>query len=145
MKTPREILLSRHQSAEPKLDAMRAKALKGLNHKETKDRGCDLVSWFLRCPETVWRELIFPARRIWTGFAVAWVTIVMVNIAASDHSSPAVQAKGKAASENAFAAWREQQKILAELNGVSEPMDADRPKPFAPKPHSEREKLQGFA
>jgi hypothetical protein len=148
MKTPRELLLSQHRSIEPKLDEIRTKAL-SRNEYGAEQQLCPTnegraallrspIPLFLRCLETIWRELIFPARRIWAGFAVVWLAILVINIAMSDRTAtPAMQAKGKAAPANAFAAWREQQRILAELNGVSDPADGEKPKPFGPRPHSE--------
>ena len=136
MKTPREILLGRHQAATPKLDVIRREIVGELNNKTTKERsrGPNLVSWFLGCPNTVWRELILPSRRIWAGLAAVWLVLAIVNISQRDHS-PA----GRITSAAPTMSFQEQQRWMNELFADrSLPLDGDRPKTFLPQPSSER-------
>ena len=62
MKTPRNILLARHQAAEPKLDAVRAQALAALaphpSHPPSFTRRW-LSAWqeFFRIPRVAWAGL----------------------------------------------------------------------------------------
>ena len=79
MKTARELLLNRHRSIEPKLDALRAKTIselrggaKDLQVAPTK------ISLQLR----IWQELILPARRLWLGLAAAWCLIAFLHASA---------------------------------------------------------------
>jgi len=138
MKTPREILLNRHQSAAPKLDAVRRTVLAGLNHKDTKARSWtdNFVSLCLGGSNMLWRELIFPCRRTWTALAAVWVLIFIFNVSQRDKSELAAR-KLPPPSPEAIMAWRQQEKLLAELIGPSTPGDAERRKIFLPKPRTE--------
>lgn len=140
MKTPRELLLKKHQGANAGLDSLRRQIL------ETECRGKALNSRLETCgirslPRValkLWSELIQPARRVWAGFALAWLMILAVNVADSDHSQPA-QAKAKPVSAGTLLAFKERQKILAELMGTTEPVAADKRKPVLPRPRSQRQ------
>jgi hypothetical protein len=138
MKTPRDILLERHQSAAPKLDAIRREVVIGLNHQDTKAQrqAINLVSWCLGGSHKLWLELIWPCRRIWTGLAAVWVLIFIINFSQRD-SSQIVMAKS-APPATMTMTFRDQQKLLNELFAErSLPMDAERPKFFSPKPRTE--------
>src|SRR5208282_3767715 len=78
MKTPREILLERHLTAAPKLDAIRQSAVAAVcDRRISTDRAHErrsqtAVTMIL---ETFWRELIWPSRRIWAGLAATWILV----------------------------------------------------------------------
>ncbi|HVU07677.1 MAG TPA: hypothetical protein VHG89_03945 [Verrucomicrobiae bacterium] len=122
MKTPREILLERHQAAAPKLDAIRHEIV---NSKFR--RGNFAV--------TIWNELIFPSRRIWAGLAAIWVVIFIFNFSQRDQSE--LMAK-KFPSPEMISSFQQQEKLLAELIGPNEPRVAEPPKTILPQPRSER-------
>jgi hypothetical protein len=133
MKTPREILLSRHQSADAKLDRMwRATLRRGLR---------DVTEATERVPPNgvvrmLWRELILPCRRIWAGLACVWVVIAVVNLAASDPSTQ-LASDATPRSGDELHALIEQRQMLAQLIGpLSEPAYTQRR--TAPGPRSER-------
>jgi hypothetical protein len=138
MKTPHEILLNRHQSAAPKLDAVRRKVLsaefvrEGRRVAVPKFRVADTAT----LPLLVWRELIFPCHRTWTALAAVWVLIFIFNISQRDKSELAAR-KLPPPSPEAIMAWRQQERLLAELIGPSTPGDAERRKIFLPKPRTE--------
>jgi hypothetical protein len=137
LKTPREILLKRHQATAPKLDAIRREVLVELNHKDTKERSWtdNFVTLCLVGSKQLWLELIWPCRRIWTGLAAVWVFILAANISLREHS-PAIIKSGP--SSEMIMTLKDQQKILAELlTDHSLPHDADRQKIFSPKPRTE--------
>ena len=139
MKTPREILLQRHHAAEPKLDAIRREIVGELNNKETEQPSliASFVSSFLGCSKTVWRDLTWPNRRTWAGFAAAWVVILSLNFYAADHA-PKMARKEAPPSPELIIALREQRLELARLIEPSVAPAADRPKSFRPSPRSER-------
>jgi len=141
MKTPREILLAQHRAAESRLDKIRGELVAELNHKGTKVRSpiSSFVSWCLGGSSAVWRELIFPSRRIWASLAAVWILILAVNFAQRDHS-PVVMAK-TAPTQEMILSFRQQEKLLGELIGQSEPRIAEPPKIFLPAPRSERIKI----
>jgi len=138
MKTPRDILFARHQSAAPKLDAIRRQVVLELNHQDTKaqSRTENLVSWCLGGSKKLWQELIWPCRRIWTGLAAIWILIFIVNFSQRDGSQTMI-AKSSPSPEMMMT-FRDQQKWLDELLADrSLPMDAGQPRIFSPKPRTE--------
>jgi anti-sigma factor RsiW len=85
-----------------------------------------------------WREVIWPWRRVWCGLATVWVIILAGNIS-SHPSSRMVAMKSSRPTQEMVTAFKDQQKILAELLADhSAPRDAERPKLFSPKPRTER-------
>ena len=138
MKTPREILLERHQAAEPKLDAIRLAVVGELNNNETKEQSwaAVLVSSFLGCPQKLWRELIWPARRIWVGMAATWLAMFIVNVSMRDNSQ-AMTTQSSPAPE-LIMTFQQQERLLAELTEPHETRTAEPPKRSVPQPRSER-------
>ena len=131
MKTPRDILLERHQAAKSKLDVIRSEVVAQCREEQ---RVAKPGLMFL--PLLLWRELIFPSRRTWAGIAAAWVLILVVNFSLRDPAQPGSVIKATAP---AMMSFQEQQKLLNELLADrSVPMDTDRPKTFSPRPRSER-------
>jgi hypothetical protein len=140
MKTPREILLKRHEPANEKLDAIREQILVAECGRKTRNPKLEtrnLGTLPLLVGLKLWRELIWPARRIWAGFAAVWLLLVAVNLADADHSATD-QAGLKPLPAGSLATWEQQQQILAELIGQTEPHETDQPKPILPQPRSER-------
>jgi hypothetical protein len=133
MKTPREILLKRHRSVEPRLDRMWAENLS----PELRSEGAPTrANVFLAVGWTLWRELIWPSRRIWAGLACAWVLIAVLNVA-SFEPAPQVASKARPPSGEELRALVEQQRMLAQLIGpLSEPVYNQ--KRTSPGPRSER-------
>ena len=131
MKTPREILLERHRQAEPKLDAVRRKALAALPGAEDAARAH---------PEgmlkKVWLELIWPSRRAWAGMAALWLAVLAANLEMKA-TSPPVPAVRSAAGRELVHAFEEQRRLLAELLPPPSPPPAVPTRPNA-RPRSER-------
>jgi len=139
MKTPRDILLEQHRSATPKLDAIRREVVEGLNIQDAKARSqaTGFVSSLLGCSNKLWLELVWPCRRIWTGLAAAWVLIFVFNFSQRDPSELMAR-KSPPPSPEMILAFRQQERLLAELIGSSETRAAEPPpKPFSPQPRSE--------
>jgi hypothetical protein len=139
MKTPREILLEQHHSAAPKLDAIRREVVAELNNKDAKTQSwadC-LASWCLGCSKQLWLELIFPCRRIWSGLAVTWVLIFIVNLSQRDNVS-SVTGKTVRSGEMIMSLQAQQRWMNELFADRSSPPDADHPRNFAPKPRTEK-------
>ncbi|HKW31176.1 MAG TPA: hypothetical protein VJT54_17765 [Verrucomicrobiae bacterium] len=83
------------------------------------------------------RELIWPCRRIWMGLAAVWVVILAVNFSA--HDTELVAGKSPPPTPEMILTFRQQERLLAELIGPNEPRVAVPPKPFSPRPSSERQ------
>jgi hypothetical protein len=138
MKTPRDVLLERHRTIEPKLDAVRRDILsagfvrKGRRVAVPKSRVADTAI----LPLLVWRELIFPCRRTWAALAAVWIVLFIFNVSQRDKSELAAR-KLPPPSPEAIMAWQQQERLLAELIGPSAPGDAERRKIFLPKPRTE--------
>ena len=140
MKTPREILLNRHRSAGPRLDAVReatlAKAFPGteLNANQPVDIRAPFA---VRIAQVLWRELIFPCRRIWAGLAAVWMVILVMNLPAGEkHTQLAIIPSPP--DKQVLAVLREQREMLAQFIEPMIPSPAEPPKPFVPRPRGER-------
>ena len=143
MKTPREILFQRHQSAAPKLDAIRREAVKvaaDVNRRKQPVRELTFAATLANAIRLSFRELIWPCRRTWTALATVWILIFIFNISQRDKSELAAR-KLPPPSPEAIMAWRQQERLLAELIGPSVPSDAERRKIFLPKPRTENAEL----
>lgn len=138
MKTPREILLARHKAIEPKLDDIRQNIVGELNNKGAKTQSISHtpLSVFLGLPKVVWRELVWPSRRIWAGLAAVWILIVAANFSIRDH--PTVKMAKSPTSGQMVMAFRQQQQLLNELLGPDDPPVAEAKKSYLPRPASER-------
>ncbi len=137
MKTPREILFGRHQDTMPKLDTIRRSVVLELNRKDAKAQSwaAHLTSLGLNCSNKLWLELIWPCRRIWTGYAVVWLLLFISNFSQRDSS----QTVDTNSAPLVMMRLHEQQKLLNELFATrSLPAEAERPKIFLPKPRTEK-------
>ena len=137
MKTPREILLEQHHSAAPKLDAIRREVLaEKVTPARAGGSGALAAVWF-NWPAMLWRELIWPCRRIWTGLAAVWILIFVFNFSQRDPSELLAR-KTPTPTPEMILAFRQQERLLAELIGPNETRSAEpTPKPFLPQPRSE--------
>ena len=132
MKTPREVLLARHQKAEPKLDALREQVLATISEApRTKS------SWVERCVD-FWSNLFRRPRFAWGGLAAAWLVIIALNVASRETvtttAGPVPEARR---TPETLQALREQRRLFAaELVGSAGSHDADAPR-FVPRPRSE--------
>jgi hypothetical protein len=132
MKTPRDILFARHQNAGPKLDSIRHKVVwEGRRVAVPKFRVADTAT----LPMLIWRELIWPSRRIWAGLAAVWVLIFVFNFSQRDPAE--LLARKSPPSPEMILTFRQQERLLAELIGPNETQAAEPPKPFLPQPRSE--------
>jgi hypothetical protein len=138
MKTPREILLAQHRTAGSKLDAIRRSVVANeLQRRVTNQSGSGhgFASLFFGGANTLWRELIFPSRRIWAGLTAVWLVIVTANI--SQHDDSAANAKPMSEQE-VLMTFNARQRLMGELLRESNaPLDAERPKTSSPKPRTE--------
>jgi hypothetical protein len=137
MKTPREILLERHRKMEPKLDALRREVLAD-SLQAHEARGEPRESRWRLSPafvvEKLWRELVWPCRRIWAGLATAWVVILALNLMSGtgDGRQMAAKAESRPGPE-VMAVLREQRQMLAQLLEPSALPASSRPKIPGPR------------
>ena len=129
MKTPREILLTRHQSANSKLDDRRTKALStAFSKAPCTARDAQLESLLpVRAALAVWRELIWPCRRAWVGMAALWVVMWGINLGLSGTQKADLNAPSASATA-LIEALEEQKRVLAELIPPASSQPAEPPR-----------------
>lgn len=140
MKTPREILLTRHQAAEPKLDAVRARVVAALAPHPSQPQPF-AGRWLVAC-----QEFFRIPRGAWAGLAAVWLVILGLNVATHEtvFSPPSTMRVETKRSPETLQALREQKRLFAELVGSLKEMDADVPR-FVPRPRSENQPPFSFA
>jgi len=127
MKTPREILLRQHQSASPKLDAIRTEVVAGIARPPT----AETVSW---------RDMARSLRWHLAAWSAAWVVVMILSIDHS-HSPVAMIPRDKSPSpQKIWASLREHRRLLLEF-GDAEPGET----PAVPGRRSEIEPKQVVA
>ncbi len=107
MKTPREVLLNRHRAIEPKLDEIRRSVC--ASGRRAAPRPSVWAPLFA-LPALLWRELIFPSRRMWAALSAAWMVLIVLNVAQRDKSTLPVGAPAPV-----MLSFQEQQRIMREL------------------------------
>ncbi|MGA2751219.1 MAG: hypothetical protein ABSG59_20820 [Verrucomicrobiota bacterium] len=125
MKTPREVLLGRHRSAEPELDRIR-------EHIVDRIRGSDGADGFAR---KLWREMFWPVRHAWLGLGAAWMVVLALNLATEGDGAPGVNSPGPMAPDSVIALQRQEWLMAqsAEDDGAAPPPA----KPIERRPRSE--------
>ena len=139
MKTPRQLLFERHRAAEPKLDAIRQEAVTSLA-KSLEVSSKTRPSASRSRHSLSWRDLLLSFRWHLAGLSAGWLLICGFNFAAADHSETVAQ---RPPSRETLLAWRENERLLAELLGAiqSQPPDPAEPRnTAAPQPRSERKR-----
>jgi len=79
----------------------------------------------------------WPSPVAWAGLAAIWILILAVDFSVRDKTSVLAE-KFSPPTPEMIAELRQQQRMLAELIGPRDVRDADRSKPIAPRPRSER-------
>ena len=139
MKTPREILLRRHQSANARLDQLRTEVLSTtLSHpiRALRRDGREDKPLAVRALLVVWRELIWPCRRAWAGMAALWLVLWGINRGLSEPPKAARSAR-TASAPALFEALEEQRRLLAELIPPVSSQPTEPPR-RNPRPRSDR-------
>ena len=87
------------------------------------------------------REWLWPCPQAWAALAAAWVLLLAVNFAGDSKTANSAQMAAKISPEEMRYAWREQQRLLAELfppEPVEPPRHRAQPAPpLPPGPRSE--------
>ena len=135
MKTPREILLARHQSANAKLDEIRRATIETSFIQATAEQ--NRLRSFAAIVHQFVRQFRLPKPAVWAPLAAVWILILVLRLSTQD--SPRVNAANVPISAEVIAEVREQKRFYADLIGVAELRAATPPKlPFI-RPRSERQ------
>jgi hypothetical protein len=128
MKSPRDLLLSKHRQMGARLDAVRGEVLQGIEQRDaTPSRGFAM---------SLWHELFWSCRRVWFVVAGAWLLIAVLNLAAA--TNPQGHSLRASIPESAMANAATQRELLrAELLG-SVSRDLPDATPAITRPRSER-------
>jgi hypothetical protein len=137
MKTPREVILERHQAAEARLAALRAEDLAA----EARGEG-RLTVRLAGAAQRFWLEAIWPWRRVWAGVGAGWAVIFVMYFAAADAPETAAAHPSRPSPE-AQAVLQQQEQLLTQLLGVEALPTPAHPK--AAGPRSEAEPASGLA
>jgi hypothetical protein len=132
MKTPREILLARHHSVGPQLDAIRHQVIAGRIEQHDQEG-----SWFSHFAHSC-RECLRMPRLVWAGFAAIWLVIIGLHVA-SREGLPAGEAMASARANRSpemRQALAEQRRFFVELARSQTPADIPT---FVPRPRSQRD------
>jgi hypothetical protein len=121
MKTPREVILGRYQSAEAKLMAIRAEDLAACARaaaepSRQRPPAFDLATAAVK----FWQEALWPWRRTWLGIAAAWVFILAFSLATGETPRTA-STKPPRPDPEALAVLQGQKQLLTQLLGPGAP------------------------
>src|SRR5581483_6401570 len=92
---------------------------------------------FVRAGATLWRELFWPCRHVWSGLAAAWLVVVLVNARPGD-ASPLPTTMATATPAEKIRLFEEQRRVLVELTGPLELPPVESSQRPRPRPHSQR-------
>ena len=134
MKTPREILIKRHQAIEPKLDAIRETAVASLNDRRTAN------SPAVTDRRYNWREFLFSLRWHLAGMSAVWLVVALLSLNAGHSASLAssVPAQKIPSAQIIMASLRENRRQLLELMQPAEARGEQPQKSILPRPRSQR-------
>ena len=118
MKTPRELLLKRHEAALPKLDALRAAALPARSQLSTLNSQ----------PMSVWKRLFGPNPLAWAGLAAVWLVLLAVNRSGSEAATSSASRASQPSEAAVAEIVRENRRQMAELLNLDEPQAAPTPR-----------------
>jgi len=144
MKTPRELILQRHQSAEPKLKAIRGEDLAACTRATAAQPSQQPEPLFSLTFVAMkfWHESIRPWRRIWAGMAAIWLVLLALNLATRETPKMARHQTSPPDPE-LLAALRERERLMRQWFEPIAPPPAATPK--IPGPRSERPETKMLA
>lgn len=137
MKTPRDLLLERHQSAEAKLETIRAEDLARHARASASQPSRQLKPSLslASAARQFWQEALWPWRRVWLGLAFVWLVLLGLNLA-TDEGPKMASRKTLPPDPELLAALREQRRLMLELSEPTAPSPASVPR--IPGPRSEQ-------
>jgi hypothetical protein len=128
MKTPRDILLTRHRPVEPKLDAIRQKVIDQLAVRRPERSRFSIPDWM-----GVW----WSWRWHLAGLTAVWLMIGLLHTGSSGPTAPILASKSSFSRRQLQQAYQENQRKFFELLEPSSAEAAPAPRPVVPPRRSE--------
>jgi len=94
----------------------------------------DVLSAFSEQLQAGWRR----SRWAWSGLAAAWVVILVLDFTAREPDTTLVAGQRVPTLSEMRLAWKQKERLMAELAVTIELAPADKPKPASPSPRSDR-------
>ena len=120
LRSPRDILLARHDAVIPELDRARAAALATV---APPTPASSVLATF-------WREVFLSRPKAWAGLAALWLILGALHFS-SRSGLPKPDSNPTTSRDALIAAWRTQRRMLAEISPVPE---STPPQPLPAKP-----------
>jgi hypothetical protein len=121
MKTPREFLLGRHETAGPRLDQIRHTVLHAMGEPRRS------------ISRKLWEELILPVRRAWIGMAAGWVIVIALNLLTGADTQPGVNTSGPLNPNSVLALQRQEHLVARLIEEDNEPSSPAKPPEQQPR------------
>jgi hypothetical protein len=142
MKRLREVLLEKHQAAEPKLDAIREQVTAGLaaGTADAPARAKEMErSWQADASafQVGWRRVLWSLRWHLAGLSAVGLVALFLNLDHMPDSTQGVARRDAPSPRQLLAALRENQRQLRELIAVPASEPAPEPPKLTPSPRSE--------
>ena len=126
MKTPREVILERYQSAETRLAEIRKEDLAARARQSRSDSNAESGGAFLVL--RFWRESLRPFRRVWLGLATVWIVIAAVKFSTPEVRSARYAVPQPQPNQAVLSALHDQRRLMDQL--------------LEPAPHQQRREGQ---
>ena len=142
MKRLREVLLEKHQAAEPKLDAIREQVTAGLaaGTADAPARAKEMErSWQPDASafQVGWRRFVWSLRWHLAGLSAVWLVALLLNLDHTPDSTQGVTRRDAPSPRQLLAALRENQRQLRELIAAPASEPVPEPPKLTPSPRSE--------
>lgn len=142
MKTLREVLLEKHQAAEPKLDIIREQVNAGLAagvtdipaRSKEMARGREQDASAFRIG---WRQFLWSLRWHLAGLSAVWLVVLFLSIDHTPDPTQGVTRRDAPSPRQLLAALRENQRQLRELIAAPASEPAPDPPKLSPSPRSQ--------
>lgn len=136
MKTARELLLQQHRHVEPKLDRIRASALRSLStvDGQANNRRRSVGQRVLAFVQSAGFELVWRPKRVWIGFAAAWAALLFLNAIDAQHARDTAR-RATSVPRDVLFAWEQGHPSLA--NVETEPIHRGQPRPRTGGPRAQ--------
>ncbi|HVU09384.1 MAG TPA: hypothetical protein VHG89_12650 [Verrucomicrobiae bacterium] len=127
----------RRQSLRPIPAEWRAKIIAGAMSRVSKVESRGQKDFRLSTLVSRLSTVFWPHPKAWAGLAAIWIFIFILNFSMRDKTS-VIAEKVSPPSPDVMVQLKLQQRMLAELIGANDLIDAERQKIFLPRPRSER-------